>query len=732
MFINVVEASIATLIFAVHPLHVENVSSIVGRADCLSGIFYLWTLTLCTSSIRSGHHLAAWIYYIISWLYAVAATLSKENGVTGLSASSIFRFLLAYLFFPHTVFLTLLALEVLEDHSSHLLSAPSSPKKSSFSIVVNLVKSGQRVVSTLPSAVRSFASILSLLMFFQFRSWLHGEQYMYSWSLMENQISLLPDFMSRVPAYAQAHFFYVLKLFYPRHLCFDYGFDCIPTVQVFWDSRNLLPLAAYVVVIYSLWVSIRNCERNPIIMFGLAIYIAGLSPALHIFLPVGAIFAERLLFIPSMGFSMSIAAVITQWTWVHAVDDWVERISAKLTNDEDTSSTSGVSTKKRNGSNNLAKQTANKNQSNKFSPFLMLLLIPVLCAFATWSSKRCQAWRSELALFGAALEVCPRSLKSLTNNAMLLSSQPQTRGLSLDYSNRALNFHWNNSMAFLNSAVARQRSGDFLHAIEDLQRALVTHKSVQSKIRGYLAAAMVDWAQALPIQKFEFEGYEDSTHAAEVRTGLMSAAIYWANESLAISQFHPPVVLFYAGIAASELKMHNEAIWLFDKGIEGMERLSKIRESSGNTVFIEDEVDMISLLNQRALALQAAGLKSDSLHSLRQAYDLRPKFVPVMTNYASALRDAGQSDEAKRILKKYIAESFEDEVEDGFIPAIVWNNLGYIEHTIGNFHTALTCYEQAILSFERDPTGKVHGFDQPPSLGEVLAVNLRTVKEITG
>lgn len=82
---DIADAIITTILFAVHPLHVENVSSIVGRADCLCGIFYLWTLLLHLKSIQSSHHLTTIIYYALSWLCAVAATLSKENGATGTS-----------------------------------------------------------------------------------------------------------------------------------------------------------------------------------------------------------------------------------------------------------------------------------------------------------------------------------------------------------------------------------------------------------------------------------------------------------------------------------------------------------------------------------------------------------------------------------------------------------------------------------------------------------------------
>lgn len=45
-------ARIASVIFVFHPIHVENVASIVGRADCLCGLFFFASMILYTYSAR--------------------------------------------------------------------------------------------------------------------------------------------------------------------------------------------------------------------------------------------------------------------------------------------------------------------------------------------------------------------------------------------------------------------------------------------------------------------------------------------------------------------------------------------------------------------------------------------------------------------------------------------------------------------------------------------------------
>lgn len=71
-------SSIASLLFACHPVHVEAVSSLVGRAELMGALFALLSFHLIGRYLNSGRtaHLAA------SLLYATAACLSKENCVS--------------------------------------------------------------------------------------------------------------------------------------------------------------------------------------------------------------------------------------------------------------------------------------------------------------------------------------------------------------------------------------------------------------------------------------------------------------------------------------------------------------------------------------------------------------------------------------------------------------------------------------------------------------------------
>lgn len=84
---------VATVIFATHPVHVEAVTSLVGRADCLCGLFYslsivcydiaLKLLSSTTPTHSKNPQIGYSLFLSLSLLSGWIASLSKEVGITG-------------------------------------------------------------------------------------------------------------------------------------------------------------------------------------------------------------------------------------------------------------------------------------------------------------------------------------------------------------------------------------------------------------------------------------------------------------------------------------------------------------------------------------------------------------------------------------------------------------------------------------------------------------------------
>lgn len=110
-------ASVAGLLFAVHPIHTEAVAGIVGRADLLSCIFFLLSLLTYIEHVkrRDFSHFSTtaytkrrsksieplpakpllpdWVYLGSSLVLAACSTLCKETGITVLLVSAFYDLL---------------------------------------------------------------------------------------------------------------------------------------------------------------------------------------------------------------------------------------------------------------------------------------------------------------------------------------------------------------------------------------------------------------------------------------------------------------------------------------------------------------------------------------------------------------------------------------------------------------------------------------------------------------
>ena len=73
-------AQICSYLFAVHPVHTEAVTGVVGRAELLSSVFFLLTiLTYKQTAVFKGQ---SWSHLALSMTFVGFAMLCKEQGIT--------------------------------------------------------------------------------------------------------------------------------------------------------------------------------------------------------------------------------------------------------------------------------------------------------------------------------------------------------------------------------------------------------------------------------------------------------------------------------------------------------------------------------------------------------------------------------------------------------------------------------------------------------------------------
>ena len=391
-----------------------------------------------------------------------------------------------------SVFGLLVVLEVAE----HMRNIRNLPGAGGLSIFLRSIK---LTLTTLDSFCRIVSVITLLSVFFYLRLQLNGSHRLYKWTILENHISLVEDFQTRALSYAQMHFWYIFKLLYPRYLCFDYGYACIPLVHDIVDWRNILPLVTYSAVSWT--IVHASLQARVSLLVGLAVLLLPLLPAVNVLFPVGTLLAERLLFVPSMGFCIIIADMLT----VESKSFWIS-ISQELIDPMVNYVTS-------------SREKATRSIFTFGAKTVYIFLIPIVAVWSVWVTRRNMDWSSETKLYASALKVCPRSLKALTNHALLAMVDNQFEVMScgiffsrysailiadnmicgqvaLDSALRAIRIHTNQTAALVNAGIAYQRLDRFGSSVHMFQRALYVDPS-NPKANGYLGAVLYDWASTL-------------------------------------------------------------------------------------------------------------------------------------------------------------------------------------------------------------------------------------------
>uniref|UniRef100_A0A3P9JBX1 dolichyl-phosphate-mannose--protein mannosyltransferase n=1 Tax=Oryzias latipes TaxID=8090 RepID=A0A3P9JBX1_ORYLA len=334
---------LAGLLFASHPVHTEAVAGVVGRADVGAALFFLLSL-FCYArhcklrgglagvfqSLDCGGSSAArcWGWMLCSLCCAAASMLWKEQGVTVLAVSAVYDlFIFQRLQFGPAVLLLL----------------------------------GKR---------RNLRVLLSLCMLASWGAFLLSARLYWmgnkppNFSNSDNPAADSPHFLTRMLTFLYLPAANTWLLLCPDKLSFDWSMDAVPLVKSFADWRNLHTVAFYGGFILLGLVGLRvpvspakesngkehangksvtngngyhasethqNSEHTKmtlngsgehshcspptslpptesIVLFCLGMLTLPFIPATNLFFYVGFVIAERVLYIPSIGFCILVAA----------------------------------------------------------------------------------------------------------------------------------------------------------------------------------------------------------------------------------------------------------------------------------------------------------------------------------------------------------------------------------------------------------------------------------------
>ncbi len=245
----------AALIYTTHPVHVEAVANIKGRDEIMTMLFSLGALygaLRYSDSSKKGWLLTTIVSYFL-------ALLSKENALTFLAIIP-----LSIYFYSHgkshiikTVTMTLLAVSVL------------------FIIIRTLVV-GQFIGGEAQDVMNNP---------------------FYGMTKLERMGSTMYTLLK-----------YIGLLLFPHPLSHDYYPYQIPKVSIF-TAIPMLSVAFYSLLGYFAW---RGWKTKSSYAYGILLFICALSMMSNIVVNVGTFMNERFLFIPSAGFAIIVAYLLSE------------------------------------------------------------------------------------------------------------------------------------------------------------------------------------------------------------------------------------------------------------------------------------------------------------------------------------------------------------------------------------------------------------------------------------
>ncbi|TRY63668.1 hypothetical protein TCAL_08698 [Tigriopus californicus] len=437
----------AATLFALHPIHTEAVSGIVGRAELLSSFWYLMAFLSYTKAAgrskrgqtypvangysgnyfhsnnnNSFHHnyhsssssgtgssgntttttnnnnnssnsscapkkpfpwscqatSASWASFMWSLLFITIALLCKEQGITILAVCVIYELCITQrllLSLPTSEFLTMRS--VLKGGGGGAGGKFSPQTKASCQRICALVLTGLVLM------------VMRLKIMVQLPNFYTYDNPAATASAPTKQFTF--GYLTALNAWL---------LLNPSHLCCDWTMGTVPLVTSLTDPRHLSTITLVLTLaglIHRILKRDRCQKELPVV---LALTVIPFLPASNLLFPVGFVVAERVLYLPSMGFSLLVAI---GWHKCH-------------------------------------KRLSTLRDSNGRKIFTLLWRLGLVFCLVSHAAKvwlRNLDWKDEYALFSSGLKVTDRNAKLFSNVGHALEKQERF-GEALQYFHQAV------------------------------------------------------------------------------------------------------------------------------------------------------------------------------------------------------------------------------------------------------------------------------------------------------
>lgn len=323
-------ALIASLLFAFHPIHTEVVANIKSRDEMMAMFFMvigLWYAKSYGDSLKKR-----WL--LLSGGSFFLALLSKESAITYVALMPVTLYFFSEL------------------------------KWSKIAVAAGFTAVVAGIYLMIHHSVIGGIGLKSI-------------------NIADNSLMASASFMQQRMTAIEILGRYIYLLCYPHPLSCDYSFNTIPMVTTFGNGRFLLALALHIGGLYFVW---KGWKKKEAYSYGILFYLITISIVSNVFMLIGTNMAERLVFLPSLGFCILMAWLITRLT------NSLDLVPSKL---------GEIFTQK---------------------SLNWMFLVPVLIFFSAKTVDRNKDWKNVKILFDKDVNTVPNSVHMLYYHANMMTN----------------------------------------------------------------------------------------------------------------------------------------------------------------------------------------------------------------------------------------------------------------------------------------------------------------------
>ena len=542
-----IAAVASALIFAAHPVHTEAVANLAGRAELMSAFFFLIALVVHIRA-RGLERPRDRALMVIAAIALLLALLSKENALTFVGVAVVYDLLF-----------------------------PGRP--------------GVRVRERLAVACRKLLFVVpAVVLYLGVRGLaLGGIGGPSEIPFLDNPVAEAGVVVRSMTATVVAARYLALLVF-PLRLSPDYSYAQIPPVE---SATHTVFLAAALVLVAVTALAARWARRTPTAAFAMLFTVVTFSITSNFLVPIGTIMAERLLYLPSVGFCVVAGLAVA---------------AARV---------------------RLARTGR-----------VVLLMVLVLGSVRTVS--RNAEWRDGLTLFTAAARTSPSSARVHNNLGSALMRQGETEG-ACDAFREAITIYDGYEGARLNLGQCLLVAGDAAGAEREL-RAVLAASGPSPRALLLLGQTLARQERFDEAERTLLEGIELAPAEPALRAALGS--VYRGRGDVQGAELALREALQREPSSAT---IHNDLALLLKSTGRLDDALIHFRKA------VELDPGSVRLRNNLADALREAGDTAGAIAELERALSIDPTFAATHFNMGVAHEQSGRDAEASERYRRTLA-----------------------------------------------------------------------------